>query len=76
MLIPHRLVSPAALRAIVEEFVTRDGTDHSSIARRIEQVLDQLDTGKVELHYDEATGTPNLAPTQADSRTPADGETD
>ena len=38
-------LSPATLRAVVEEFVTRDGTDHSSVDRRIECVLQQLDMG-------------------------------
>jgi len=62
MQIPHRLLSPFALRAIVEEFVTRDGTDHTSIEQRIEGVLHQLDAGGVELHFDQATGTPNILP--------------
>jgi hypothetical protein len=41
--IPSTLLSPAALRAVVAEFVTRDGTDHSSVERRIETVMRQLD---------------------------------
>jgi uncharacterized protein YheU (UPF0270 family) len=52
MRIPHRQLSPAALRAVVEEFVTRDGTDDSSVPSRIERVLRQLDAGTIELHYD------------------------
>jgi uncharacterized protein len=63
MQIPHQLLSPFALRAIVEEFVTRDGTDHSSVEQRIERVLRQLDVGSVELHFDQATATPNILPT-------------
>ena len=63
MHIPHRLLSPVALRAVVEEFVTRDGTDHSSIEQRIERVLGQLDVGSVELHFDQETQTPNILPT-------------
>ncbi len=51
--IPHRQLSPTALRAVVEEFVTRDGTDHSSVENRIELVLRQLDVGRVELHFPE-----------------------
>ena len=60
MHIPHRQLSPVALRAIVEEFVTRDGTDHSSIEQRIEQVLRQLDVGSVELHFEQATESANI----------------
>ena len=47
MLIPHAQLSPATLRAVVEEFATRDGTDHSSVEQRIESVLSQLDANLV-----------------------------
>ena len=60
MRIPHTQLSPVALRAVVEEFVTRDGTDHSSVERRIEKVLLQLDAGRVELHFDAKTETCNI----------------
>ncbi len=43
MRIPHTQLSSAALRAVVEEFVTRDGTDHTSVERRIQKVLRHLD---------------------------------
>jgi len=62
MHIPHRLLSPVALRAVVEEFVTRDGTDHSSIRERILRVLQQLDDGLVEIHFDQDSQTPNILP--------------
>jgi len=61
----HTLLSSAALKAIVEEFVTRDGTDHSSIERRIESVMLQLQTGRVELHFDSDTQTCNIIPADA-----------
>ena len=62
MRIPHLKLSPAALRAVVEEFVTRDGTDHSSVEQRIELVLLQLDVGSVELHFEHETETCNRLP--------------
>lgn len=62
MRIPHVQLSPAVLQAIVEEFVTRDGTDHSSIEPRIDRVLRQLDAGRVELHFDDETKTCNILP--------------
>jgi uncharacterized protein YheU (UPF0270 family) len=62
MRIPHMQLSPTALRAVVEEFVTRDGTDHSSVEQRIELVLGQLDVGSVELHFEQETGTCNILP--------------
>lgn len=60
MRIPHSQLSPAALRAVVQEFVTRDGTDHSSIDQRIEVVLRQLDEGLVELHFNQDDETCNI----------------
>ena len=62
MLIPHTLLSVAALQAVVEEFVSRDGTDHSSIERRIDRVLSQLTAGSVELHFDDETKSCNILP--------------
>ena len=60
MRIPPELLSSTALRAVVQEFVTRDGTDDSSVERRIENVMRQLDAGIVELHFDEETQTCNI----------------
>ena len=64
MLIPTTLLSPTALRAVVEEFVTRDGTDHSSVEQRIANVMRQLDSGQVELHFDDTSQTCNILPTE------------
>ena len=60
MRIPHRQLSPTALRAVVEEFVTREGTDHSSVKQRIERVLRQLDIGGVESRFEPETETCNI----------------
>lgn len=60
MRIPHTVLVPATLRAIVLEFVTRDGTDHSSVERRVESVLRQLQSGRAQLHFDDETKTCNI----------------
>ena len=60
MRIPHRVLASATLRAVVQEFVTRDGTDYSSVDHRIETVLEQLDSGRVELHFNDQTETCNI----------------
>jgi uncharacterized protein YheU (UPF0270 family) len=60
MLIPVDLLSPTALRAIAEEFVTRDGTDHSSVAERVDEVMRQLAGGRAEVHFDSETETCNI----------------
>jgi len=67
MRIPHSLLSPATLRAVVAEFVTRDGTDHSPVERRIETVLRQLDAGRVELHFDGEAQTCHIVAVEGNS---------
>ena len=62
MRIPHTQLSPTVLRAVVEEFVTRDGTDHSSVEQRIADVIHQLHAGRVELHFDAETAICNILP--------------
>ncbi len=60
MRIPHTKLSSTTLRAVVQEFVTRDGTDFSSVERRVENVLRQLEAGRVELHFDDQTESCNI----------------
>lgn len=60
MQISHLLLSPSALRAVLEEFVSRDGTDHSDVEHRIETVRRQLDDGSAELHFEQATASCNI----------------
>jgi uncharacterized protein YheU (UPF0270 family) len=71
MRIPYRQLSPAALRAVIEEFVTRDGTDHSAVDERIERVLRQLEVGTAELHFEQETATCNIVPTVDGHDSPA-----
>ena len=56
--------APATLRAVVQEHVTRDGTDHSPVDQRVENVLRQLAAGLVELHFDDETESCNMLPTE------------
>ncbi|MCL4153886.1 UNVERIFIED_CONTAM: hypothetical protein GTU68_026123 [Idotea baltica] len=60
MLIPHQELVPSTLRKVIEEFVTRDGSDISSIDARIEAVLKQLENGRAELHFDDDSKTCNI----------------
>ena len=70
MRIPYTELAPATLRAVVQEFVTRDGTDHSSVERRVESVLRQLNAGRVELHFNEQTETCNIVTVEAGNTPP------
>ncbi len=72
MHVPHLLLTPDSLQAIVEEFVTRDGTDLSDVEQRSEQVLHQLDVGTAELHFEQETGTCNIQFTGDGQNSPAD----
>jgi len=66
---------PETLRAIVQEFVTRDGTDHSAVEERIAQVLRQIDEGLAELHFEQTTGTCNIVTTVGGSAPRCDSAT-
>ena len=66
MKIPHSKLSLVALKEVVEEFVTRDGTDHSRVKQRVIDVLEQLEKGCVELRFDDDTSTCNIVRFQPD----------
>jgi uncharacterized protein YheU (UPF0270 family) len=59
MIIPHRRLSPAALRGVLEACITREGTDYGlhevPLATKVAQVRHQLDAGTAVLVYDADT---------------------
>ena len=58
--IPHDLLSREALRTVIEELVTRDGTELTDAVDKIEQVHLLLELGEVELWFDKETRSCNL----------------
>lgn len=68
MQVPYSQLAPATLRAVVQEFVTRDGTDHSSVEDRVTAVLRQLESGEAVLHFDESTKSCNVHLASRDER--------
>ena len=66
IIIPHDRLSMEALLGLIEEFVTRDGTDtgytDGSMEENVEMVIRQLKRGDVVIVYDEATETANIVP--------------
>ena len=58
--IPLTELSEAALHAIVEEFVTRDGTEHTEGERKVAQVMALLERGQAEVWFNEKTRTCNI----------------
>jgi uncharacterized protein YheU (UPF0270 family) len=61
MIIPHERLSDEALRGLIEEFVTRDGTDYGAVEAALEgkvaEVRAQLDRGQAVILYDDADQT-------------------
>jgi len=79
MIIPHQKLSPNALQALVEEFVTRSGTDYgsaeTSLAEKVQQVMRQLEKGEVVIVYDTVLETCNIT-TALQARADTPPETD
>nr|WP_319575498.1 YheU family protein [uncultured Desulfobacter sp.] len=59
LIIPYDQLSPEALHGVVEEFVTRDGTDYGEVAipleTKIALVLAQIRSGKAVIIFDQET---------------------
>jgi uncharacterized protein YheU (UPF0270 family) len=64
MLIDPSELDPATLRRLVEDFVTRDGTDYGAteapLERRVADVLAQLKSGKATISFDPDAGTTTI----------------
>ena len=74
MIIPHRMLSPAALCGVIEAFITREGTDYGlhevPLTTKVAQVRYQLDAGTAVLVYDEATESCTIQPADQRSEPP------
>lgn len=59
MKIPHQQLSAEALQTLVEEFVSRDGTDYGdleiSLEEKTTQVIRMLDKGDIVIVFDATT---------------------
>lgn len=55
MLIPPDALAPDTLRALCEEFVSRDGTQTGDLCEAAEQVMRMLHQGKAVLCFGEVT---------------------
>lgn len=58
--VPYERLSPEALSGIIEEFVTREGTDYGdyefNLADKKQHILTQLKSGKATVLFDPDTG--------------------
>jgi len=57
--VPHAELSPEALRAVVESFVLREGTDYGErdvpFETKVAQVIRQLERGEARIMFDPVT---------------------
>ena len=64
MEIPHNQVPEQTLLAIIEEFISREGTDYGhreyTLAEKVEKVKSQLLNGEIKLMFDSETSSCNL----------------
>ena len=62
--VPPGALSAAALRGLVEEFVSRDGTDYGLRERtseeKVRDVMRQLERGEARIFFDPQSGTTNI----------------
>jgi uncharacterized protein len=63
-IIPVNRLSPQALQGVIEEFISREGTDYGeievSLETRFRQVRHRLEKGSAVLIFDDETETTNI----------------
>ncbi len=64
MEIPYARLEPEILKRVIEEFVTREGTDYGqeyTLDDKITQVMKQLQSGHAKILFDQETETCTIA---------------
>ena len=69
MIVPYNALEPDTLTALIEEFVSRDGTDYGdeevSLSEKVSKVKTMLTTGEVVIVFIASSGECNIV--RADS---------
>lgn len=64
MIIPYQSLSSDLLRAIAEEYISREGTDYGeqelSLEQKVQRLLPQIQSGDVLIVFDETTESVQL----------------
>jgi uncharacterized protein YheU (UPF0270 family) len=64
MNIPYQELEAETLRAIIEEFISREGTDYGaheySLEQKVQQVRNQLERGDIVINFDPETESCDL----------------
>lgn len=67
--IDYRALSHGALRGLIEEFITREGTDYGlaefSLEDKVEHVTRQLSKGEARIVFDTVDERANIVPVRA-----------
>lgn len=68
LVIPHRELLPDTLVALLEEFVTREGTEYGeyaiTTANKVEEVRRQLESGRACIVYDPEQTSFSVVPSE------------
>ena len=72
MIIPYEQLSPEALHGVIEEIVTRSGTELSDAQVKVAQVMRLLKAGTAVIVFDPRTSTCNIVPADAAADEPED----
>jgi uncharacterized protein len=68
IVVPPERLSPETLSALIEEFVTRSGTDYGRreaiLSEKCAAVRTQLTSGRVQITYDPVTQTCTIVPAE------------
>jgi len=72
MIIPHTEIAADTLQSLIEEIVTRDGTDYGerelSTSQKVQQVMAQLERKEIFITYSELHETCTLVTKESLSR--------
>jgi uncharacterized protein YheU (UPF0270 family) len=59
VIVPHRELAPETLRAVIESFVLREGTDYGerefTLEEKVARVVRQLERGEAQIIFDPET---------------------
>ena len=70
MKIPHTELSQNTLISVLEEFITREGTDYGvedySLEEKVEQLLKQLESGDIYINFDAESQSCSVVSSHAD----------
>ena len=77
MIIPYKEIEPDTLNNLIEEFVTRDGTDNGydqPLEQKVGSILKQLELGEAVIVFDPNLDSVNIVPKNAVTTTDIDSD--